>query len=148
MEIVETISYEAVTTLYEFGPTEAPMFVFSNLRRLDLLLACMLGKGLAAYAVLLLGKTMEPAWLLKRLSSLESSRIAVGARETFRQWPMTAFFLCQAVPMWGPMHISLYAAAVMRGDPTRYTLLACLGTAVRNTTIFLVFSYIHHAIIH
>lgn len=132
--------YSAACAMYLPLPSEAPMFLYPNLSRLTVLLACAAGKGTGAYFVFISGSLIQQSRAYKKLLRflrLESywERFTHWVVQFLQSYGLFGFFIFMAVPAM-PMRTPIYVASVLKVRRLPFVLIVMAGTIVRNTLVY------------
>lgn len=148
-QLAAIVLFEIAAVLYlPFPPAESPIFLFPKLTRIEILMACAVGKGIAVFIVLTMGAGLRNliAILLgkQRMIAVPAwgYRFTNAWREITTDWitkgGIWAFFACNAIPFM-PMRTALAIAAVSHINRLLYTLTAMIAAVLRTYLFFVMF---------
>jgi uncharacterized membrane protein len=132
--------YSFTTAIYSPLPSEAPMFAFPELSRLEVLFWCALGKSSGAYTVFISGATIRESKLFNkilnflRLTSLWS-RFFEWMRSFMKTHGVWGFFLFMSIPFM-PMRTAIYSVSLLEVNRLSLILAVAVGTVIRNSIVY------------
>ncbi|HRI04778.1 MAG TPA: hypothetical protein PLL77_13640 [Pyrinomonadaceae bacterium] len=153
--------YSLATAIFSPLPSEAPMFVFPELTRPEVLIWCAAGKSTGAYVVFLSGKGLKHTKffylvskiriiLLKRVVNLVLLRklrivIVRAVRFLLNRYGIWAFLGFMSIPLM-PMRSAIYASAVTNMKHLNLILAVAVGTIIRNSLVFYGFLGVSYSV--
>lgn len=136
--------YSAACAIFLPLPSEAPMFLFPELSRAAVLVACALGKGSGAYVVFISGDWLGKSDLFKWLTRLFRverlwSKFLGWSQRFMKSYGFLGFLAMMSIPAM-PMRSAIYSVSVLDINGVQFALGAAVGTVVRNSLVY--FGYV------
>lgn len=140
LNIATIFIYSAACAVYLPLPSEAPMFLYPDLSRLTVLLACAAGKGAGAYFVFISGSLIQQSRPYNKLLGFLHlkdywERFTNWVAQFIRSYGLWGFFIFMSVPAM-PMRTPIYVASVLKVRRLSFVLAVMAGTIVRNTLVY------------
>jgi uncharacterized membrane protein YdjX (TVP38/TMEM64 family) len=134
------VLYTAACAVFLPLPSEAPMFLFPELSRVAVLLACAAGKGAGSAVVFASGRRLSrSAFFTAALGRLGIARIwARLVRWSGRivaTYGLPGFVVLQSVPGM-PMRAPIYAVSLLGVAIAPFAIAVGVGTLLRNTLVY------------
>jgi len=116
------------------------MFLFPELSRITVLVACALGKGSGAYVVFISGDWLGKSDFFKglmRLLKVERlwSRFLGWSQRFMTSYGFLGFLAFMSIPGM-PMRSAIYSVSVLDINGIQFALGAAVGTIVRNSLVY------------
>lgn len=132
--------YAFTTAIYSPLPSEAPMFAFSELSRLEVLLLCALGKSAGAFIVFVSGTTLREAkWFNTILNFFHLRSLWIKffewADNFMKTYGVWGFLFFMSVPFM-PMRTAIYSVSMMKVNRVSLILAVAIGTIIRNSIVY------------
>lgn len=132
--------YSFCSAIYSPLPSEAPMFLFPDLTRIEVLIFCALGKSSGAYIVFLSGSKIQQAeTFLKFISFLRLQsfwlRFSTWVNEFMKTYGIWGFLFFMSVPFM-PMRSAIYSVSITKTNHLYLVLAVAVGTVIRNSIVY------------
>ena len=146
-EIISQVLFRGLIFVYSFStaiysplPSEAPMFVFSEISRLEVLFWCAAGKSFGAYLVFIFGWRLRESdlfvYLLRKVKlQVYWIQFSHWSTELMNSYGIAGFFLLMSTPCM-PMRTAIYSVSLTETSRSSLVLAVALGTIVRNSIVY------------
>jgi len=139
-DIVYILVYEAACAIFLPLPSEAPMFLFVNLSRATVLVACALGKACGAYVVFRSGDAVrQSAFFIRMIRAVEFERVwlsmTIWSKKFMHKYGFLGFLFLMSIPGM-PMRSAIYSVSMLGINALQFSIGSAAGTVIRNLLVY------------